>query len=120
MCEDNLEDGLILPQEPDADDADTTRLMLQHCVMPAYQFIIQVAPDQTTVTTQSWLLLLYFMLFCQLHSSVFVTSASKLLAQHRRDKITSQNWCTQAEDLNDQKLLTHLIFINGKSQEHLL
>lgn len=51
MCDDNLEDGLMLPQETDQDDCDTTRLMLQHCDMPAYQFVIQVAPDQTMVTT---------------------------------------------------------------------
>lgn len=49
MCDDNLEDGLSLPQE--TDDCDATRLMLQHCEMPAYQFVIQVAPDQTMVTT---------------------------------------------------------------------
>lgn len=51
MCDDNLEDGLMLPQEADQDDCDATRLMLQHCEMPAYQFVIQVAPDQTMVTT---------------------------------------------------------------------
>lgn len=26
-----------------------TRLVLQHCVMPTYQFFIQVQPDQATV-----------------------------------------------------------------------
>lgn len=51
MCDDNLEDGLMLPQETDQDDCDATRLMLQHCEMPAYQFVIQVAPDHTMVTT---------------------------------------------------------------------
>lgn len=38
-----------MPAEPAAEDGDISRLVLQHCVMPAYQFIIQVAPDQATV-----------------------------------------------------------------------
>lgn len=42
-------DGFTLPAEPVPDDGDMTRLVLQHCVMPAYQFIIQVQPDQPTV-----------------------------------------------------------------------
>lgn len=51
MCDDNLEDSLMLPQEAEQDDGDAARLMLQHCGMPPYQFVIQVAPDQTMVTT---------------------------------------------------------------------
>lgn len=52
MCDDNLEDELMLPQETDQEDSDATRLMLQHCGMPPYQFVIQVAPDQTMVTNK--------------------------------------------------------------------
>lgn len=44
-----MEDGFTLPSEPIKDDGDMTRLVLQHCVMPAYQFIIQVQPEQPTV-----------------------------------------------------------------------
>lgn len=44
-----MEDGFTLPTEPIKDDGDMTRLVLQHCVMPAYQFIIQVQPEQPTV-----------------------------------------------------------------------
>ncbi|XP_070760009.1 factor in the germline alpha [Enoplosus armatus] len=49
MSEERMEDGFTLPPEPVTEDGDMTRLVLQHCVMPAYQFIIQVAPDQTSV-----------------------------------------------------------------------
>lgn len=49
MPEEQLGDGFTLPAEPVTDDGDMTRLVLQHCVMPAYQFIIQVQPDQPTV-----------------------------------------------------------------------
>uniref|UniRef100_A0A3Q1B6W0 BHLH domain-containing protein n=1 Tax=Amphiprion ocellaris TaxID=80972 RepID=A0A3Q1B6W0_AMPOC len=49
MSEERVEDGFIMPREPATEDGDMTRLMLQHCVMPAYQFIIQVAPDQNSV-----------------------------------------------------------------------
>lgn len=45
-----MEDGFTMPSEPGSDDGDMTRLVLQHCVMPAYQFFIQVAPDQSSVT----------------------------------------------------------------------
>ncbi|XP_075881573.1 factor in the germline alpha isoform X2 [Nelusetta ayraudi] len=54
MCDDNLEDELMLPQETDQDDSDATRLMLQHCGMPPYQFVIQVAPDQTMQVPQQF------------------------------------------------------------------
>uniref|UniRef100_H3DH92 Folliculogenesis specific bHLH transcription factor n=1 Tax=Tetraodon nigroviridis TaxID=99883 RepID=H3DH92_TETNG len=48
LSEEHLGDGFTLPAEPVSDDGDMTRLVLQHCVMPAYQFIIQVQPDQPT------------------------------------------------------------------------
>ncbi|KAM3610773.1 uncharacterized protein V6R79_008770 [Siganus canaliculatus] len=47
MSEERMDDGFALPLEPVVEDGDMTRLVLQHCMMPAYQFIIQVAPDQT-------------------------------------------------------------------------
>lgn len=50
MSDEHVEDGFTMPPEPVTEDGDMTRLVLQHCVMPAYQFIIQVAPDQTSVT----------------------------------------------------------------------
>ncbi|KAL6114679.1 figla [Pungitius sinensis] len=47
----NLDDGFAMPPDPVTEDGgDMTRLMLQHCVMPAYQFVIQVAPDQTLMS----------------------------------------------------------------------
>ncbi|KAI3372275.1 hypothetical protein L3Q82_022780 [Scortum barcoo] len=49
MSEERMEDGFTMPPEPVPEGGDMTRLVLQHCVMPAYQFIIQVAPDQTSV-----------------------------------------------------------------------
>ncbi|KAM6931416.1 factor in the germline alpha [Xenentodon cancila] len=51
MSDEHMEDGFTMPPELDADDGDMTRLVLQHCVMPAYQFVIQVAPDQTSQYT---------------------------------------------------------------------
>ena len=50
MSEEHFENGFAMPPEPVTEDGDMTRLMLQHCVLPAYQFIIQVAPDQASVT----------------------------------------------------------------------
>lgn len=50
MSDEYVGDGFGLPPEPITEDGDMTRLVLQHCVMPAYQFIIQVQPDQPTVT----------------------------------------------------------------------
>uniref|UniRef100_A0A3P9AW57 Folliculogenesis specific bHLH transcription factor n=1 Tax=Maylandia zebra TaxID=106582 RepID=A0A3P9AW57_9CICH len=52
MSEEQIDDGFILPPEPVTDDGEMTRLMLQHCVMPTYQFIIQVAPDQPHISTR--------------------------------------------------------------------
>lgn len=49
MSEEYTGDDFTLPAEPVTDDGDMTRLVLQHCVMPTYQFIIQVPPDQPTV-----------------------------------------------------------------------
>ncbi|XP_038558378.1 factor in the germline alpha [Micropterus salmoides] len=49
MSEERMDDGFTLPPEQVTEDGDMTRLVLQHCVMPAYQFIIQVAPDQTSM-----------------------------------------------------------------------
>ncbi|KAG8011690.1 Factor in the germline alpha [Nibea albiflora] len=57
MSEERMEDGFTIPPEPVTEDGDMPRLMLQHCVMPAYQFIIQVAPDQTSVTHPTFLML---------------------------------------------------------------
>ena len=53
-----MEDGFTMTPEPVSEDGDMSRLVLQHCVMPAYQFIIQVAPDQTLVTNFT------FLIFC--------------------------------------------------------
>lgn len=50
MSDEHVEDGFTMPPEPATEDGDMARLVLQHCVMPTYQFIIQVAPDQTSVT----------------------------------------------------------------------
>ncbi|XP_041643939.1 factor in the germline alpha [Cheilinus undulatus] len=47
MSEEHMEDGL--PPEPVVEDGDISRLVLQHCVIPSYQFIIQVAPDQSPI-----------------------------------------------------------------------
>ncbi|KAM8886535.1 factor in the germline alpha isoform 1-T1 [Spinachia spinachia] len=56
FSEEGLEDGFAMAPEPVTEDGgDVTRLMLQHCVMPAYQFVLQVAPDQTLVTCSSFL-----------------------------------------------------------------
>lgn len=49
MSEEHMESAFTVPPEPGPEDGDMTRLVLQHCVMPAYQFIIQVAPDQNSV-----------------------------------------------------------------------
>ncbi len=61
-----MEDGFAAPPEPVTEDGDMTRLVLQHCVMPAYQFIIQVEPDQTSVTH------LTFLIVCLIFCVVFV------------------------------------------------
>ncbi|XP_076007213.1 factor in the germline alpha [Genypterus blacodes] len=45
--EECMEDGFTAAPDPPPEDGHMTALMLQHCVMPAYQFIVQVAPDQT-------------------------------------------------------------------------
>ncbi|XP_075325200.1 factor in the germline alpha [Odontesthes bonariensis] len=50
MSEEHFENGFAMPPEPVTEDGDMTRLMLQHCVLPAYQFIIQVAPDQASMS----------------------------------------------------------------------
>ena len=65
-----MEDGFTMPPEPVTEDTDMTRLVLQHCVMPAYQFIIQVAPDQTLVAHFT------FLIFCLILGLVFVSYAS--------------------------------------------
>ncbi|KAG7222091.1 hypothetical protein INR49_016661 [Caranx melampygus] len=49
MPDERMEDGFTSPPEAVTEDGDMTSLVLQHCVMPAYQFIIQVAPDQTSM-----------------------------------------------------------------------
>uniref|UniRef100_A0A674MLB7 Folliculosis specific bHLH transcription factor n=1 Tax=Takifugu rubripes TaxID=31033 RepID=A0A674MLB7_TAKRU len=48
ISDEHLGDGFVSPSEPIKDDGDMTRLVLQHCVMPTYQFFIQVQPDQAT------------------------------------------------------------------------
>ncbi|XP_041793688.1 factor in the germline alpha [Chelmon rostratus] len=50
MSEEHMEDGFPMASETVIEDGDMTRLMLQHCGMPAYQFIIQVEPDQTSMS----------------------------------------------------------------------
>uniref|UniRef100_A0AAQ4PP57 Folliculogenesis specific bHLH transcription factor n=1 Tax=Gasterosteus aculeatus aculeatus TaxID=481459 RepID=A0AAQ4PP57_GASAC len=51
LSEERMEDGFSMTPDPVTEDGgDMTRLMLQHCVMPAYQFILQVAPDQTSMS----------------------------------------------------------------------
>ncbi|KAK5910377.1 hypothetical protein CesoFtcFv8_004217 [Champsocephalus esox] len=52
QVDDGMEDGFSMPPEALTDDGDMTRLMLQHCVVPGYQFLIQVAPDQTLQMSQ--------------------------------------------------------------------
>ncbi|XP_061133616.1 factor in the germline alpha [Syngnathus typhle] len=47
MSEDHAEEGFTMPSESGTEDGDQTRLVFQHCAMPAYQLIIQVAPDQS-------------------------------------------------------------------------
>ncbi len=73
MSEERIEDGFTMPPEPVPEDGDMTRLVLQHCVMPAYQFIIQVAPDQTSVTHLAFLIMLGIL------SATFLTLARELL-----------------------------------------
>ncbi|XP_077377734.1 factor in the germline alpha [Festucalex cinctus] len=48
MSEGHTQDGFIVPSESGTEDGDMTRLVLQHCAMPAYQFFIQVEPDQSS------------------------------------------------------------------------
>nr|BAJ10821.1 factor in the germline alpha [Parajulis poecilepterus] len=50
MTEEHVEDGFTLPPEPITEEGDMSRLVLQHCVMPSYQFIIQVAPDPSSMS----------------------------------------------------------------------
>ncbi|KAF3696142.1 Factor in the germline alpha [Channa argus] len=50
MSDERMEDGFAIPPEPVTEDGDMSRLVLQHCVMPAYQFIIQLAPDQSSMS----------------------------------------------------------------------
>ncbi|XP_057687768.1 factor in the germline alpha [Corythoichthys intestinalis] len=47
MSEDQTIDGFAMPTETGTEEGDISRLVLQHCAMPAYQFIIQVAPGQS-------------------------------------------------------------------------
>ncbi|KAI4821224.1 hypothetical protein KUCAC02_029166 [Chaenocephalus aceratus] len=51
--DEQMEDGFSMPPEALTEDGDMTRLMLQHCVVPGYQFLIQVAPDQTLSEMQN-------------------------------------------------------------------
>ncbi|XP_074526897.1 factor in the germline alpha [Halichoeres trimaculatus] len=50
MTEEHMEDGFTLPPEPVTEEGDMSRLMLQRCVVPSYQFIIQVAPDPSLMS----------------------------------------------------------------------
>lgn len=77
-----MEDGFSMtPDLVTEDGGDMTRLMLQHCVMPAYQFILQVAPDQTSVTCLSFLV--FRLILCSLSPdrplATSVTPALELL-----------------------------------------
>ncbi|XP_077456117.1 factor in the germline alpha [Stigmatopora argus] len=48
MSEDQTNnDGFTMPSEPGTEGGDFARVLLQHCAIPSYQFIIQVAPDQS-------------------------------------------------------------------------
>ncbi|KAK2837674.1 hypothetical protein Q5P01_014886 [Channa striata] len=53
MSDEHIEDGFTMPPEPITEDGDMTRMVLQQCVMPTYQFIIQLAPDQTSASHMS-------------------------------------------------------------------
>ncbi|XP_053727285.1 factor in the germline alpha isoform X2 [Synchiropus splendidus] len=50
MSEEYIDDEFTLLSEPVSDEGDMSRMMIQQCVMPGYQFIIHLAPDQTTMT----------------------------------------------------------------------
>uniref|UniRef100_A0A3Q3XBC1 BHLH domain-containing protein n=1 Tax=Mola mola TaxID=94237 RepID=A0A3Q3XBC1_MOLML len=60
MSDEHIGDGFMLPPDPVTEDEDMTRLVLHHCVMPAYQFIIQVQPDQPTVSLLNFIISEYF------------------------------------------------------------
>ncbi|MEQ2258584.1 hypothetical protein XENORESO_022082 [Xenotaenia resolanae] len=60
--DEHLDDGFTMPPEPATEDSDMPRLVLQHCVMPAYQFIIQVAPDQASVFFSLFQMLVFLIL----------------------------------------------------------
>ncbi|XP_061907569.1 factor in the germline alpha isoform X2 [Entelurus aequoreus] len=47
---DDVEDCFTMPSDTGTEDCDLTRQAYQHCVMPSYQFIIQVMPDQSTIS----------------------------------------------------------------------
>ncbi|XP_034025408.1 factor in the germline alpha [Thalassophryne amazonica] len=53
MSDEHMEDGFNVIPECGTEDGDTTKLVLQQCVMPTYQLIIQVAPDQNTMPQSS-------------------------------------------------------------------
>ncbi|XP_061763053.1 factor in the germline alpha [Nerophis ophidion] len=46
---DDVEDCFTMPSDTGTEDCDLARQTFQHCVMP-YQFIIQVMPDQSTMS----------------------------------------------------------------------
>uniref|UniRef100_A0A8C6SXC9 Folliculogenesis specific bHLH transcription factor n=1 Tax=Neogobius melanostomus TaxID=47308 RepID=A0A8C6SXC9_9GOBI len=52
LPDDHMDEVLAVTAEPEPEDADMARLVLQHC---SYQFIIQVAPDQATRSLNSGL-----------------------------------------------------------------
>ncbi|XP_061841923.1 factor in the germline alpha-like [Nerophis lumbriciformis] len=47
---DEVEDCFTMPSDTGTEDCDLTRQVYQHCVMPSYQFIIQVMPDQSPMS----------------------------------------------------------------------
>lgn len=80
MSEEHMEDGFPMASETVIEDGDMTRLMLQHCGMPAYQFIIQVEPDQTSVSHFTFLVLclILCLMFVSYTPAVFVMLAGGL------------------------------------------
>ncbi|KAM9811009.1 factor in the germline alpha [Neosynchiropus ocellatus] len=50
MSEEYIDDEFTLLSEPGTDEGDMSRMMIQQCVMPGYQFIIHLAPEQTAMS----------------------------------------------------------------------
>lgn len=80
MSEERMEDEFTMLPDAGTEDGDMTRLVLQHCMMPAYQLIIQVAPDQASVTHLTSLMsnMPNFVLVWQLHPAALLILAMEL------------------------------------------